>query len=1000
MGFSSLVEVEGLCMRNLLANPEERVFFKDLESRFLLVSEGWLAAYAGGRSLEQVIGKTDFDIFSRPHALAAFEDEQRVIETGEAMVTKVERETFHDRPDAWVSTIKLPLRDDQGSIIGTWGITHDVSERERAEAERARLATVVECSQDAINGADRDGVITVWNPGAERLYGYTAAEAIGQPLSLLVPPARRGEERAILSRVLAGEPLEHYQTERARKDGSVVTLSLSASPIRDTKGRVIGASAIARDVTPLLRAQEQIALQAELLDEVDAAVILTDTSVAVRYWSRGAQQLYGYTAEEAVGRPLFDLIIPEEHQAEVMKLGRGAIAGIATEGEHHARDKQGRVFPVYVRLRNVPLTGGDRGSRGVVGVSVDITGRRAVEQASRRHTEGQEEIANLGRLALKGGPLEELFDRAVHAASRVLSADCAWLAERLSDASEFVIRAGVGWPEACKGELIGSAAGSLVGYAVSSRGSVVVADWVRERRFARSDKLADRGMGSSITALIGDPDSPVGVLAVDCARPQVVPADCVSFLDALANVLGEAIQARYAQEMIRHHALYDGLTGLPNRTLFLDRVAHALAQTDRRRRRLAVFFIDLDHFKLVNDSLGHNAGDQLLKLLATRLGGAIRHGDTLARLGGDEFAVLCENLPSEVAATRIANQLMTALEEPFALDGDQRPVNASIGIALSTGESSAADLLRDADAALYHTKRAGRGRFALFDVEMRARVVGRVRTESALRAALANQDQIFVHYQPLVCLHSGRIVGAEALARWRHPDRGLVSPIEFIPVAEDSGLIHQLGAQIVSRAACESAAWQDNRDFAGINVNVSTRQLVQTDEVPALVRHAIAAEGIKANFLTLEITESTLIEQLSSAQEALGSLKDLGVRLSLDDFGTGYSSLSYLNDLPFDSVKIDRSLTKNITDTPHAAGLAAAIVQMGHALELQVIAEGIETREQATCLQALGCDIGQGFYFAKPMAPELLTALLHKRPYRLPRSAKSSRTNAATTPAR
>jgi predicted signal transduction protein with EAL and GGDEF domain len=287
-------------------------------------------------------------------------------------------------------------------------------------------------------------------------------------------------------------------------------------------------------------------------------------------------------------------------------------------------------------------------------------------------------------------------------------------------------------------------------------------------------------------------------------------------------------------------------------------------------------------------------------------------------------------------------------------------------------------MLRDADAALYHAKRAGRGRFELFDVEMRTRVLGRVRTESALRVALASDDEILVHYQPLVSLRSGRIVGAEALARWLHPDWGPVSPIEFIQVAEDSGLIHELGAHVITRAARESIAWQGIADFAGIAVNVSTRQLVDPDEVPKLMRHLIATEGISPGFLTLEITESMLIEQLASARGALESLKQIGVGLSLDDFGTGYSSLSYLHDLPFDRVKIDRTLIRNIVDTPHAAELAAAIVQMGHALELQVIAEGVETAEQAARLKALGCDIAQGFHFAQPMAPELLTGLLHK----------------------
>jgi diguanylate cyclase (GGDEF)-like protein/PAS domain S-box-containing protein len=987
-GFSSGEELESLCMRNLLASAEDKIFFKDRESRFLFVSAGFLAALKRERSLDWLVGKTDFDIFSEPHAAAAFEDEQRVIETGEAMIAKVERETFHERPDSWVSTTKMPLRDERGNIVGTWGIARDVTDRERAEAERARLAAIVDSSQDAIIGKDRDGVITVWNPAAERLYGYAASEVIGRPASLLIPPAHHAEDREILQRVLEGERLEHYRTERVCKDGSVVNVSLSVSAIRDVDGQVIGASSIARDMTAAVRAQERIALQAQLLDEVDAAVIVTGAEGVIRYWNSGAQRLYGYAAEETAGHRLFDLIMPEESHAEALSLRGRARAGRPLSGELDVRDKQGRVFPVDFRLRGVSLHGAGEASPGTISVSIDISARRKAMEAIRRHAEQQEEIANLGRLALTGDPLDKLLDYAVRTASRILSADCAWVVERLPDASDFVVRAAVGWPSERKGERVAGEPSSIWEHAVASRAPIVVQDWDQERRFARPSQLLAHGVRSSVVVRIGDPGSPFGVLAIHYARPRAVPADCVPFLEALANVLAETIASRDAQETIRLQALHDGLTGLPNRTLFLDRVAHALARNDRRRRRLAVFLIDLDRFNLINDSVGHDAGDELLRLLAPRFAGAIREGDTLARLGDDQFAVLCEQLPSEVAATRIANQLITALEEPVVACGDEHTVSASIGIALSTGESTAAELLRDADAAVYHAKKAGGRRFELFDKDMRNRVLGRVRTESALRAALANENEIYVHYQPLVSLRTGRIVGAEALARWRHPDWGPVSPIEFIPVAEDSGLIHELGEQVIRRATRECAAWQDTPDFAGIAINVSTLQLVKPDEVPTLLSQVIVSAGIPPGFLTVEVTESVLIEQLEAAQAALNSIRDLGVHLSLDDFGTGYSSLSYLRDLPLDVVKIDRALIRSIVDTPRAADIPAAIIHMAHSLDLKVIAEGIETLEQAARLQQLSCDIAQGFYFAKPMAPAQLTALLQHQPDWLPQSPK------------
>lgn len=313
------------------------------------------------------------------------------------------------------------------------------------------------------------------------------------------------------------------------------------------------------------------------------------------------------------------------------------------------------------------------------------------------------------------------------------------------------------------------------------------------------------------------------------------------------------------------------------------------------------------------------------------------------------------------------------------MNGDEHVVNASIGIAFSTVTSTPVELLRDADAAMHQAKAAGRGRAELFDGKVQARVLGRARTESALRAALADGEGIFVEYQPLVSIADGQIVGAEALARWRHPDWGLVSPQEFVPIAEETGLIHRLGACIMRQAGSDCAAWQGRASFAGITINISTQQLAAVDELATVVRDVTAADSIATGFLTLELTESVLIEHPDLARSALNALAELGVRLSLDGFGTGYSSLSYLANLPFDSVKIDRSLIVDIADVPRSAELAAAIVHMGHALKLQVIAEGVETREQAMRLRSLGCDIGQGTYFASAMAPNVLSSSLQQR---------------------
>jgi len=727
-------------------------------------------------------------------------------------------------------------------------------------------------------------------------------------------------------------------------------------------------------------AREQIALQEHLLNEIDAAVILLELSAeqaVVRYWNDGARRLFDYTAEEAIGCSLMDLVTPEERREAELRHGPAVRAGVTVEDEVDVRDKHGRVFPVYARIRPVP-PGDGIGPKMYVTVMVDISARREAEAALLRHVEAQQEVVNLGRLALKGGCLNELFDQAVGDAARVLSGDCAQLFECVPGTQDLVVMAAVGWPGERKGERIVSKGPSTLDKVASVGGLAIVEDWEQERRFPPSQRLLARGVRSSVAVLVGELEAPLGVLAVHYMRAGAVPADCPPFLDALANVLAEAIRSRDVQEAIRHRALHDELTGLPNRTLFLDRVAHALVPSERDSQPPAVLVVDLDHFKLINDSLGHETGDELLRLVTPRLAGAIRRQDTLARLGGDEFAVLCEQLPSEKAVTAIAGQLTRALQEPIVLGGDEHMVSASIGIAVGAPGSGAAELLRDADAAMYQAKTAGRGGFELFDREMHVRVLDRVRTESALRTALANEE-IHLHYQPLVSLRSGEIVGAEALARWRHVDWGSMSPAEFVAVAEDSGLIRELGAQVMRRAARESAGWQHVPGFAGIAVNVSTRQLLQPDEVATLIREVTAAEGIRPGFLTVEITESMLIERLDAARSALDALNDLGVRLSLDDFGTGYSSLSYLANLNFDDVKIDRLLIERIVTSQKAAALAAAIIHMGHALGQQVIAEGVETVEQAARLRELDCDIAQGYYFAKPMEPEAFTVLLQER---------------------
>jgi len=435
--------------------------------------------------------------------------------------------------------------------------------------------------------------------------------------------------------------------------------------------------------------------------------------------------------------------------------------------------------------------------------------------------------------------------------------------------------------------------------------------------------------------------------------------------------LNEVTRAR-----MLHQALHDPLTRLPNRDLFTDRLTKALARARRSGRLVAVLFVDLDRFKVVNDSLGHRAGDELLLETAARLDGFLRAQDTVARFGGDEFTLLVEDLESTEAALALADRLVEAVACPVRLGARTVPLGLSVGLAVGSGGEDADALLRDADAAMYRAKERGRGRVELFDQELRAEVLHRLEVEHELRLA-GDRDELRVHYQPKVRLDTERIIGVEALVRWQHPTRGLLAPGAFIPVAEDTGLIVPVGRWVLREACRQAAAWR----AAGadpeltVSVNLSRRQLAEPDLV-ADVAAALADSGLAAGPLILEITETTVMSDLERSVAILNELRSLGVKLAIDDFGVGFSSLSQLTDLPpVDVLKIDKSFIDHVLADDHRA-IVVAILSLANTLGLTAVAEGVEEPGQAAELTALGCELGQGYLFARPQPPEAVEALL------------------------
>ena len=444
----------------------------------------------------------------------------------------------------------------------------------------------------------------------------------------------------------------------------------------------------------------------------------------------------------------------------------------------------------------------------------------------------------------------------------------------------------------------------------------------------------------------------------------------------LSASVRDVSERKQAQQALAHQALHDALTGLPNRVLVADRLEQALARSARTGSEVAVLFVDLDRFKLVNDSRGHAAGDELLVTVAERLRRVVRSHDTVARFGGDEFVVVCEDQSAAFEASLVAERITELLREPVMVDGQEVFLSASVGIAVAGDKSSPESLLRDADAAMYRAKENGRARCEFFDATMRTEATARLQTQSALHRAV-ERDELRVHYQPVVNLRSGAIAGVEALVRWEHPQRGLVPPADFIPLAEETGLIVPVGTWVLEQAAAQLARWQELRPGRSlmVNINLSARQLRQPDLIQVLMG-TLAATGIDPAALCLELTETSFMEDADGHRETLSAIKRLGINLAIDDFGTGYSSLTYLKRFPVTVLKIDQVFVRGLGLDASDTAIVKSVIDLAHALGLLVVAEGVETEEQLAHLRMLGCDLAQGYYFARPQSAGDIESLL------------------------
>jgi len=890
----------------------------------------------------------------------------------------------------WTSRSVSLARDAAGNPMYFIRVIEDITERKEIE-ERYR-ATFDNAPVGIMHTAVEGYRILSVNRRLAEMLGYTEQELLGMTSTDVVHPDYRFSDRSKYLEQMRESRLQTFASERkfVRKDGSSIWVNRTVSLVRDAAGNPLYFIRIIEDISERKKAEEVLvrerALLRAIIDTVPDFIYVKDIYGRFQLANKAWLAARNLGREDILGKTVFDIFPPdlaERNALQDAEIIRTGIPMIEREQAVVLRTADGTPTEIkWAAVTKVPMKDAEGRIIGTVGISRDITERKL--SAQRREMEHA-----VTRVLAEAQSLAEAIPKIIQTVCETMGWHCG--ARWQMDKEAGVLRCretwGIDTPEIREFVAASSertveplpVGQGLVRRTYAARKPVWITDILTDHGFNRRT-LAEKAHlhGAFGFPLIGG-NEVLGVMEFfhrDAREPDEM---LIQIAESIGSQIGQYMVRMQAEEAVKFVATHDALTGLPNRVMFNQRLTHALVQAERYGWRLGVFFIDLDRFKIINDTLGHDAGDQLLREVARRVTETLRAADTVARLGGDEFVVLVEQVSDPRDLAGVAQKLITVLGSGFPLSGAEYHVTASIGVATYPDDGGDVQtLLKNADIAMYRAKEQGRNAFQFYSAQMNVHSLERLALESGLRRAL-DRRELVLHYQPQVDIRRGHITGMEALVRWQHPELGLISPDRFIGIAEETGLVVPIGEWVL-RTACEAQRAWERLGIPGIRVavNLSARQFVHGDLLRDVMR-ALEQTGCHPSALELEITESMVMHNPERAVELIHQLKDMGVRVAIDDFGTGYSSLANLKRFPIDSVKIDRSFILDIPGDKGDVAITQAVIAMAHSLGLKVIAEGVETRQQFNFLRKQRCDEMQGYYFSAALPLEQATSLLEQR---------------------